>query len=238
MHARYYSPWEHRFLSVDPIGGDPRQPQSWNAFSYVLNNPMNLVDPYGLIECSWDGQTGTLSCTEDAPTISLPLDWFFPEQRFDPPDLPRQPVDDSMQKVLEAGFVDSFRPCAESFGTLYARSWNQTHNAGFSLLSWKPYEKGPRLSLGLTDIFRKPAGWIAGVASSKAFAAPGPLSFALSGFRGATMQGTAFTALETGVISTGVWAGGVVFGTLAYETGVAVGTGINVYLAQPCTKVP
>ena len=50
MHARYYSPWQHRFLSVDPIGGDPRQPQSWNAFSYVLNNPMNLVDPYGMVE--------------------------------------------------------------------------------------------------------------------------------------------------------------------------------------------
>ncbi len=48
MHARYYSPWQHRFLSVDPIGGDPRQPQSWNAFSYVLNNPINLVDPYGM----------------------------------------------------------------------------------------------------------------------------------------------------------------------------------------------
>jgi len=49
MHARYYSPWQHRFLSVDPIGGDPRQPQSWNAFSYVLNNPINLVDPYGMV---------------------------------------------------------------------------------------------------------------------------------------------------------------------------------------------
>ncbi len=74
MHARYYSPWQHRFLSVDPIGGDPRQPQSWNAFSYVLNNPINLVDPYGLIECGFTGP-GEYSCTEEFLPIDLLSDW-------------------------------------------------------------------------------------------------------------------------------------------------------------------
>jgi len=48
MHARYYSPGMGRFLSPDPILGSLLTPQSWNRYAYVLNNPTNLVDPYGL----------------------------------------------------------------------------------------------------------------------------------------------------------------------------------------------
>jgi RHS repeat-associated protein len=47
MHARFYNPWIARFLSTDPIGGTPGAPQSWNRYSYVLNNPLALVDPDG-----------------------------------------------------------------------------------------------------------------------------------------------------------------------------------------------
>jgi RHS repeat-associated protein len=42
--ARYYKPQFQRFISEDPIGlagGDT------NLYRYVLNDPMNLVDPYG-----------------------------------------------------------------------------------------------------------------------------------------------------------------------------------------------
>jgi RHS repeat-associated protein len=48
MHARYYDANAGRFLSVDP-GKDwnPAQPQSWNLYAYVRNNPLNLVDPDG-----------------------------------------------------------------------------------------------------------------------------------------------------------------------------------------------
>ncbi len=48
MHARYYSPWMGRFLSTDPINsGKPGAPQSWNKYTYGLNNPMKYVDPDG-----------------------------------------------------------------------------------------------------------------------------------------------------------------------------------------------
>ena len=47
MHARYYSPNLGRFASVDPVGGSVGSSQSWNRYSYVLNSPLNFVDPDG-----------------------------------------------------------------------------------------------------------------------------------------------------------------------------------------------
>jgi len=47
MHARYYNPGIGRFLSVDPVGGTVGSSQSWNRYSYVLNNPLVYVDPSG-----------------------------------------------------------------------------------------------------------------------------------------------------------------------------------------------
>jgi RHS repeat-associated protein len=48
MHARYYAPRMGRFLSVDPgKDRDPHQPQSWNMYAYVRNNPLIATDPTG-----------------------------------------------------------------------------------------------------------------------------------------------------------------------------------------------
>jgi RHS repeat-associated protein len=44
-----------RFLSTDLIGGHAAVPQSWNLYSYVLGNPLNIVDPIGLLPCGgWE----------------------------------------------------------------------------------------------------------------------------------------------------------------------------------------
>ena len=50
MHARHYWWKLGRFLSADPIQGSLAVPQSWNRYAYVLGNPMNLVDPTGMVE--------------------------------------------------------------------------------------------------------------------------------------------------------------------------------------------
>ncbi len=49
MRARYYAPYLGRFLSIDPIMGNAINPQSWNRYAYVRNNPLSLVDPTGKV---------------------------------------------------------------------------------------------------------------------------------------------------------------------------------------------
>ena len=48
---RQYSSQFARWTSPDPAGlaaVDPSNPQSWNRYAYVLNNPLKFVDPFGL----------------------------------------------------------------------------------------------------------------------------------------------------------------------------------------------
>jgi len=49
--ARYFSSTQGRFTTVDPENHqamlNPGDPQSWNAYSYVNNNPLGRVDPDG-----------------------------------------------------------------------------------------------------------------------------------------------------------------------------------------------
>ena len=53
---REYHPTWGRWTSPDPAGlaaAGASNPQSWNRYAYVLNNPLTLVDPLGLYRC-WD----------------------------------------------------------------------------------------------------------------------------------------------------------------------------------------
>jgi RHS repeat-associated protein len=47
--ARYYSPVQGRFISVDPSGKsiNKANPQTWNRYSYTYNNPVTMVDQNG-----------------------------------------------------------------------------------------------------------------------------------------------------------------------------------------------
>jgi RHS repeat-associated protein len=55
MHARFYSATVGRFLSVDPVLDMKMamtNPQGWNRYSYVRNNPVRFTDPTGKYTCS------------------------------------------------------------------------------------------------------------------------------------------------------------------------------------------
>jgi RHS repeat-associated protein len=45
--ARSYAGTQGRFLSPDPLEGIVGDPQSWNRYAYVENDPINLTDPSG-----------------------------------------------------------------------------------------------------------------------------------------------------------------------------------------------
>jgi RHS repeat-associated protein len=50
MHARFSSPLEARFLTVDPLLNAEKvagEPQLWNRYTYVTNNPLKYVDNNG-----------------------------------------------------------------------------------------------------------------------------------------------------------------------------------------------
>lgn len=71
-----------RFWSPDPVRGNLLRPQSWNRYVYVLNNPMNLIDPMGLAQRSPGEQMGQGDtcdgtavdgwCTGETITVSAP----------------------------------------------------------------------------------------------------------------------------------------------------------------------
>lgn len=47
MNGRVYDPEIGRFLSADPFVQETHNLQSWNRYSYVLNNPLSYTDPSG-----------------------------------------------------------------------------------------------------------------------------------------------------------------------------------------------
>ena len=51
MNGRVYDPLVGRFLSADPLLQDPQNGQSYNRYSYVMNNPTNMTDPTGFASC-------------------------------------------------------------------------------------------------------------------------------------------------------------------------------------------
>jgi len=57
MHFRFYGSSMGRFLRPDPFPGKTTDVQSWNLYSYVKGNPVNMIDPLGLdwyrIEGKW-----------------------------------------------------------------------------------------------------------------------------------------------------------------------------------------
>ena len=67
---RQYDPKQGRWISPDPAGMsavNPANPQTWNRYAYVLNNPLSWIDPLGLhwecISTTTEGETTAATCT-------------------------------------------------------------------------------------------------------------------------------------------------------------------------------
>ncbi len=59
-----------RFTQPDPVVPEPGDPQSWNRYSYVRNNPVNRVDPTGNEDLEDDEASSTSEASPDG-SVSL-----------------------------------------------------------------------------------------------------------------------------------------------------------------------
>lgn len=103
MHARMTNPQLGRFLSVDPLGGNPRAPQSWNRYAYVIGNPLKYVDPTG----ESDEQATPTADKGDCEGFSLfcaVRDWFL---GLLPQSQAPQPMQGIEELANEIGLSDS-----------------------------------------------------------------------------------------------------------------------------------
>jgi hypothetical protein len=84
MHARYYNGAAGRFLSVDAwmdLKKTIPNPQMWNRYAYVVNNPIHYTDPDGREHVNEPGFTKPLSEANDwslHPSVS----WAFNAEGF------------------------------------------------------------------------------------------------------------------------------------------------------------
>jgi RHS repeat-associated protein len=103
--VRRQSPSQGRWISPDPAGRGAvtlSNPQTWNRYSYVLNNPLSLVDPLGLDGAPCDSGDGPNDmCADDdggsgggddAPDVNIPMG-PMPDLPPDTPDMPILEVD-------------------------------------------------------------------------------------------------------------------------------------------------
>jgi RHS repeat-associated protein len=61
LRARYYNPATGRFLSRDPLAGDPADPKTLHKYLYANGDPVDLLDPTGratYVKPTWGNAAG------------------------------------------------------------------------------------------------------------------------------------------------------------------------------------
>jgi RHS repeat-associated protein len=88
--ARHYASGTGRFMSADPVHGNPANPLSWNRYVYTLNDPVNDADPSGMDDDTDWGMSLYDNCPDcvvlaDGSYINVAADAVF-EGVSTPPD--------------------------------------------------------------------------------------------------------------------------------------------------------
>jgi len=85
---RYYSNAYGRFMTPDPYqamakgANDPKNPQSWNRYEYVLGDPVNRIDPTGRDSCDPEDPNCDPECGQLCFPVPPPIFPFAPLANF------------------------------------------------------------------------------------------------------------------------------------------------------------
>jgi RHS repeat-associated protein len=76
LQSRYYDPTIGRFISKDIFNGFDERPQTLNKFTYVENNPVNLIDPMGTSSKESDDSNSNYG------EFTWELPWYYKALKF------------------------------------------------------------------------------------------------------------------------------------------------------------
>ncbi|MFZ0801421.1 MAG: RHS repeat-associated core domain-containing protein [Terriglobales bacterium] len=134
---RKYSPMQGRWMIPDPAGVaavDVANPQSWNRYAYVLNNPVSLIDPLGLY-CFYGGDGDTPENDSDPTDYDFGAtssddcgdggQWIDTSTQVtvngDSPDDPGVTIENGQQVFPEVvGLQPSFGDCVKNSGNYFS----------------------------------------------------------------------------------------------------------------------
>jgi len=128
---------EARFLSVDPVSGEVGSSQSWNRYSYVQNNPINLVDPTGMLEAELYGETHdvepgyvvSLQDSESSENVHVVMVAGF--EQSEGGGLPQATVvENSPQDPVQGNMVGHLDSKAHQPAPVNSNSFNLLYNSG------------------------------------------------------------------------------------------------------------
>jgi RHS repeat-associated protein len=86
FNARSYSSSQGRFVSIDPFIGSMRlsNPQSFNRYSYVVNNPLKFIDPTGMDKAISSHAQGKAGVDTIPDGVHIAQIEEIEEEEFDP----------------------------------------------------------------------------------------------------------------------------------------------------------
>ena len=115
--AREYAKTQGRWLTPDPAGlaaVDPSNPQTWNRYAYVTNNPVSFTDPLGLLalpcypNCGDDGGGDGGGGFDSCFFSGLFCGGGPPQPPIGPPRPPKNPEPPPKPPVLRRGAPECF----------------------------------------------------------------------------------------------------------------------------------